>query len=442
MPAWCSPDEYASEIPSRSPEPGRVGVVVRRLDSCPEVQPHAIEIEDARRLVLERAAPLDAESVELRASLGRRLAENVAGAENVPGFDSSAMDGFAVSASDTRGARRDAPVTLRIVGESRAGHPAGIDLGAEQAVAISTGAVIPAGADAVVRVEETASEDGLVEVFCEVESGTDIRYAGEDIRRGAAVLLSGARVGPAELGVLASVGRSVVRCHRRPRVRVLTTGDELVEPGRPLRPGAIYNSNAYSIPALAEQAGAEIAGITTIRDDVDETRAAISQALESDLAVICGGVSVGAHDHVKEALAELGVERLFWRVALKPGKPTWFGMHEGGLVFGLPGNPVSAMVTFILLARPALEAMGGGRPGRRRTTAILDRDYPKRPDRAHAVRCRLDLREDGWHAVPSERHGSHVLTSMLGAEALAIIPTASAGVKGGERVEIELLGDG
>jgi molybdopterin molybdotransferase len=419
----------------RAPEPRE-----RRVAPATPIVP--LEIEEARRLILERTSPLAVESVELRASLGRTLAEDVISPEDVPDFDSSAMDGFAVRAADTRGAGRDSPATLRIVGESRAGHPAKTRVEAGEAVEISTGAAIPAGADAVVRVEETTSERGIVQILSEAEVHTDIRYAGEDIVSGETVLEIGTRLGPAELGVLASAARPAVTCYSRPTVAVLTTGDELIEPGQPMRPGAIRNSNAYSIPALAERAGADVTGVAIVPDDPGETRAAIAQALGSDVTVICGGVSVGAHDHVRQALADLEVEQVFWRVALKPGKPTWFGIREGGLVFGLPGNPVSAMVTFILLVRPALQVMSGRRPKRDRTTAILDRDYEKRPGRAHAVRCRLELREDGWHAVPAERHGSHILTSMLGAEALAIVPTASGDVRAGERVEIELLGDG
>jgi molybdopterin molybdotransferase len=401
-----------------------------------------IEIEKARRLILERLSPLPGERLELRASLGRVLAEDVTGPEDVPAFDNSAMDGFAVRAADIRGARRDSPVTLRIVDESRAGHPATSGVEAGQAIAISTGAAIPTGADAVVRVEETMSGDGLVQVLSAVEARRDIRYAGEDIRAGDTILTRGVRLGPAELGVLASSARSAVTCHRRPTAWILTTGDELIEPDEPLRPGAVRNSNAYAIPALAERAGAEVTGITAVPDEPNITRAMIAQALGSDVAVICGGVSIGTHDHVKQALADLEVEEVFWGVALKPGKPMWFGRHQGGIVFGLPGNPVSAMVTFTLLVRPALIALSGGQPERRRTTATLDRDYEKSPGRAHAVRCRLELREDGWHARPAEKHGSHILTSMLGADALAIIPTASGDVRAGERVEIELLGDG
>lgn len=398
------------------------------------------EIEQARRLVLEHASPLGAEEVPLREALGRVLAVEVAAADPVPGFDNSAMDGFAVRAEDTAGATAEQPIRLGVVDESRAGRPAGRVLGSGDAVLISTGAMVPEGADAVVRVEDTSAEDGVVDVEVAVEAGRNVRRAGEDIRGGEPVLKPGAVLGPAEVGVLASVGRAEIACARRPRAYVLTTGDELHEPGEPLPPGGIRNSNAYAVPALAERAGAELAGVEMVADDPEATRAAIERALEHDVVVLSGGVSVGEHDHVKDALAELGAEQVFWGVALRPGKPTWFGTHPGGaLVFGLPGNPVSAMVTFILFARPAIDAMQGRSPDLRRATAIMDEAYPKPPGRGHAVRVRLEAGEDGWHARSTGAQGSHVLTSMVGADALAMIPAANEGVEAGERVVIELL---
>ena len=401
-----------------------------------------IEIEEARRLVLEGVSSLPSERLALRESLGRVLAEDVASGEDVPAFENSAMDGFAVRAAETRGAGLDSPVILSVVDESRAGHPPTSSLDAGQAISISTGGAIPTGADAVIPLEQTTSSDGRVEILAEVKVGRYLRHAGTDIRGGDTVLQHGVQLGAAELGVLASVGRSAVACTRRPSVRILTSGDELIEPDEASRPGAVRNSNAYSIPALAQQAGAEVTGISVVPDDPDATMAAIAQSLDSDVTVICGGVSVGAHDHVKQALAVLGVEEVFWGIALKPGKPTWFGRHPGGLVFGLPGNPVSAMVTFMLFVRPVLLALSGAQPERRRTTARLDRDYEKSPGRAHALRCSLALREDGWHARAAEKQDSHVLTSMLDADALAIIPAASGSVRTGERVEIELLSHG
>ena len=398
--------------------------------------PELTEIEVARALVLERTTSMPSERVELGAALGRILAEDVTSADPVPGFDSSAMDGYAIRAADTdRGA-----ASLAVVGESRAGHPAARALNAGEAIAISTGAVVPEGADAVVRVEDTDAGASTVEVRVRVDVGRDIRRAGEDIRAGETVIAAGTGLGPAELGVLASVGRGDVACAVRPRVTVLTTGDELQEPGEPLRPGAIRNSNAYSVAALVERAGAELVVAEIVRDDRDLTRTALERALDGELTVVSGGVSVGEHDHVRPALAALRVEQVFWGVALRPGKPTYFGVHPpASLVFGLPGNPVSAIVTFMLFVRPAILRMLGAEERPARATAILDEDYEKVPGRAHLVRCRLELADDGWHARPTKDQGSHVLTSMLGADALAIVPTESGPVSAGRRVEIELL---
>lgn len=399
-----------------------------------------IDIEEARRLVLERVAPLGAEEVPVGDALGRVLAEPVRSADPVPGFDNSAMDGFAVRAADTAGAAPGSPATLRIAAESRAGRPASAALQPGEAFAISTGAALPAGADAVVRIEDAEAADGRVLVSAEVEPGRDVRRAGEDIEAGDRVLAPGTALGPAELGVLVSAGRAEARCARRPRVRVVVTGDELLEPGEPMRPGGVRNSNAHTVPALARLAGAEVASIETAGDEAAATRAAIERALDADVAVVCGGVSVGEHDHVRPALRELGAEEVFWGVALRPGGPTWFGTMEDTLVFGLPGNPVSAIVTFVLFARPALRAMAGTPTEPDRTTVILDVPYEaKKPGRAHAVRCRLRLAEDGWHATPTGPQGSHILTSMLGADALAILPAAAGPLAAGEQVEVELL---
>ena len=386
------------------------------------------------------SAPLGAEPVPLREALGRILAVDVESADPVPGFDNSSMDGFAVRAADTRGAASGVPVTLTVADESRAGRPARSALHGGEAIGISTGAVIPDGADSVVRIEDTSVRDGRVEIEAEVKPGTNVRHAGDDIEPGATVLRHGVRIGAAELGVLASVGVATVSCVRRPRLAVLTTGDELLEPGDPAQPGGVRNSNAYTIPALARSAGAELVATETVRDDPDQTRAAIARSLDSELAVICGGVSVGGHDHVKGALASLGVEQVFWRVALKPGKPTWFGVApQGALVFGLPGNPVSAMVTFLLFVRPAIIGMAGAASREERVHATLDQDLPRAPGRAHAVRCRVEARDDGWHARPTGDQDSHVLTSMLGAEALAIVPADADPPAAGDTVELMLL---
>lgn len=273
-----------------------------------------------------------------------------------------------------------------------------------------------------------------------VAAGSDVRRAGEDVGADELVIAAGTSLGPAHLGVLASLGHAEVRCFARPRVSVLTTGDELVAPGRELPPGAIYNSSSYSVPALAREAGANMGMTTTIRDEPRAMAEAIGRSLEtSDVIVICGGMSVGAHDHVRATLARLDVSERFWGVALKPGEATWFGVRGRALVFGLPGNPVSAMVTFTLFVAPALRALAGASPDAARTTALLARDVAKQPGLAHALRCRLRASERGWIAEPTGEQGSYVLTSMLDADALAILPSASAGATSGEPVAVELL---
>jgi molybdopterin molybdotransferase len=399
----------------------------------------AIEVEAARREILSRVRPLGVEEVGLGEALGRRLGIAAVAAAPVQGFDNSSMDGYAVRAADVAGASAAAPVALVLVGESRAGHPAEWALGRGEAIAISTGAMLPAGADASVPVEDTGRDGDRVLIRAAVIAGENLRRAGDDIAPGETVLARGAELGAAELGALAAIGLDPTPVQRRPRVAVVTSGDELTPPGRPLGPGAIHDSNSLTVPALARLAGGEVISVASTRDDRASTRRTLEPALDADVAIVCGGVSVGEHDHVKAALADLGAEQVFWRVALKPGGPTWFGTRGDTLVFGLPGNPVSVMVTFLLLIRPALIAMAGGEPGAPRASARLGADYAKPTDRAHAVRCRLEADERGWVAWPLPRQGSHVLTSMLAADCLALIPTESAGAAAGDTVEIELL---
>jgi molybdopterin molybdotransferase len=390
-----------------------------------------ISIDEARRRVLEAVARLGDEDVPLELALGRVLADEVTSAIDVPPFDSSGMDGYALIAGPE--------AELEVIGEARAGHPAPEALHRGSAIRISTGAVIPEGGDAVVPVERTQGGPGRIQVPA-VREGANIRRAGEDIRAGDTVLRPGMVLGAAELGVAASVGRALLRCARRPRVAVLVTGDELSPPGEALAPGRIYSSNSYALCAQVERAGAELAGRATVPDTPEGTREAIAEALEAaDVVVVSGGVSVGPHDHVKDALRDLGVEERFWGVGLRPGKPTWFGTRDGTLAFGLPGNPVSAMVTFQLFARPALAALQGAGPHAARATAVLAHPLARNKRREEAVRVRLRHTEDGLVAETTGEQGSHMLTSMVGADGLALIAPGEGELAAGERVEVELL---
>jgi molybdopterin molybdotransferase len=391
-----------------------------------------ITIDEARRRVLSAVTRLGGEPVALPDALGRVLAEEVSSTLPVPPFDSSAMDGFAVVAGPA--------AELAVVGEARAGHPYSGAVSPGQAVRISTGAVLPEGADAVVPVERTTAVKEAVYVP-EIAPGENVRRAGEDIPLDAVVLQTGALLGPAELGVAASVGRAELKCAKRPRVAVLVTGDELTEPGAALQPGHIYSSNAYALSAQVHRAGGELIERVAVPDDARGTRDAIESALEgADVVIVSGGVSVGPHDHVKPALRDLGAEERFWGVSLRPGKPTWFGVRGSTLAFGLPGNPVSAMVTFQLFVRPALAAAQGAAADAQRVVATLERPIERNPQREQAVRVHLLQSRNGPTAAPTkDAQGSHVLTSMVGADGLALIAPGEGEAPAGERVEVELL---
>jgi molybdopterin molybdotransferase len=395
-----------------------------------------IPIAEARRRVLTSIRPLESDEVPLAGALGRVLAQEVTSEVAVPPFDGSAMDGFALPPG--------AEGRLEVVGESRAGHPWPGSLEAGSAVRISTGAVVPDGTAAVVPIEHATDAGDTVEVPL-TPDGDNVRRRGEDVQPGDVVLPRGAELSPPALGVLASVGLVAAHCTRRPRVAILATGDELAEPGAQLAPGAIWSSNPLALAGQVVRAGGVVERTLSVPDDARATRAAIGDALGAvDVVCVSGGVSVGPHDHVKAAFSDLGVEESFWGVALRPGKPTWFGTRDDHekrvLAFGLPGNPVSAMVTFRLFVTPALRALQGGDPASTRAEAVLDEPVARNPRRDQAVRCRITAAPDGLHARPTGRQGSHILTSMLAADALALIALGEGEVPAGERVEVELLG--
>ncbi len=393
-----------------------------------------ISIREAQSRVRDAARQLDIEPVSIAEALDRTLAEDITAAGNVPPFACSAMDGYALLAGP-------ADRRLRIVAESRAGAPIDHHVTDGEAVRISTGAAVPPGATAVIRQEDTVLDGDTVTLTTEVPPGHNIRSAGEDMRAGAAVLSAGTRLRAAELGAAVAAGVGRLTVSRRPRVAVLPTGDELRPAGEPLAPGQIHNSNGPMLSALAAHAGGAPEPPRQLPDDADATEAGLAHALEhADLVLVSGGVSVGPHDHVKPALHRLGVTEIFWGVALQPGKPTWFGVKDGTLVFGLPGNPVSAVVTFSLFVAPALAALLGAAPAAPpESTAILTADVKLNRQREQAVRVHLARADGVTTATPTGPQDSHIVTSLLGADALALIPPSETPLTAGSQVELAYL---
>jgi molybdopterin molybdotransferase len=393
-----------------------------------------LSIDEARANVLAAVAPLGPETVAIADALGRVLAEDVVADHDVPPFANSAMDGYLVAAGP-------AGRTLTVSGESRAGAPATRAPAREEAMKVSTGALVPPGAEAVIPVENvTVHDDGTITTTTASTAGDHVRAAGEDVTQGTTVLAAGTRLEAAEIGLAVIAGRATVAVTRTPRVTVLATGDELVPPGEPLGPGQIHDSNALTLAALATRAGAHVQQRVHIADTEQDTEDKLEHALAtSDVVIVSGGVSVGPHDHVKPALDALGVEERFWRVRLRPGKPTWFGTKDGTLVFGLPGNPVSAMVTFLLFARPALAKLQGADPTLTRVPATLTEPVPRHVNRDEAVRVTLHEQHGRREATPTGPQGSHQLTSMLHADGLALVTQGEGTATAGTTVEVELL---
>jgi molybdopterin molybdotransferase len=392
-----------------------------------------LSIARARSRVLEAVRALGHERVAVPDALGLVLADDVTAAGDTPPFPCSAMDGYAIEAGP---AERE----LQVAGESRAGAPATIAVAPGLAIRISTGAAIPVGASAVIRQEDVEARDGRVLTRCTTQAGDNIRRPGEDMRAGTRVLAAGTRLGPAALGAAVAAGVGELTVSRRPRVAVLCTGDELREPGARLGPGQIHNSNGAMLVALARQAGAVAGDSERLPDERAATEAGLAKALDGcDVVLVSGGVSVGPHDHVKPALARLRVQERFWRVALQPGKPTWFGTREAKLVFGLPGNPVSAYVTFTLFAAPALAALQGAPDddgGRHAALAVAVR---RNRDREQALRVRLQEHEGELWATPNGPQASHVITSLVGADALALIARGEGELAAGTSVPVVTL---
>lgn len=383
-----------------------------------------MSVEEALERILGEISSLPVTSVPLTEAQGLVLAEDVIAREDMPPFANSAMDGFALRSQDSQ-PRAGRPARLRVIGEVAAGYVATSAVEAGTAMRIMTGAPVPAGADAVIQVELTNS-DGLendeVEILQAVEPGNNIRPAGEDMRSGQTVLEKGSEIGPWEIGVLATLGLALVPVIRQPQVAILGTGDEVIDIDKPLEPGKIRNSNSYLLEAAVRKAGAIPVRLGIARDTIESLREKFSQALGSDLIITSGGVSVGDFDLVKNIMAEQGKIN-FWRINMRPGKPVAFGHIGSTPLLGLPGNPVSAAVTFELFGRPLLRKMlGHAHLHRPQVEVIVEDGVADRAARRHYVRAHVQWREGRFIARTTGNQGSNIMTSLLYANALVIVP--------------------
>ncbi len=387
-----------------------------------------LSLAEAQALVLGRVRPLAAETLPLAEAAGRFLAEHVRAVVDLPPFRNSAMDGYALRAADTPG---ELPVVHRVA----AGTPALRALAAGEAMGIATGGLVPEGADAIIQHELVVEKGDSITVSTAVAGGDNIREPGRDVSAGAVVAAAGIRLGAAQIGALAAAGVAEVVCSRRPRVAVLTTGTELREPGAALGPGEVYEANGVMLAAQLATAGADVTRLGSVADDEGAHRRALETGLGFDALVTSGGVSVGPHDLVRRIEAELGVEEVFWRVAVRPGKPVSFGVRDATLVFGLPGNPVSTLVGCELFVRPAVLALqGAADPGPRFSAGRLAEPVSRNPGRDDLMRARTEVSDDGIVLSPVTGQESHMIVRAAEADALVLVPRGEGELAAGDSV--------
>lgn len=400
-----------------------------------------ITVQAALEQILQHIKPLGLERVNLFAALGRVLGEDVVAGRNIPPKDNSAMDGYAVRWQDTIGASAGHEVVLEVIEDIPAGAIPRKSLLAGQAARIMTGAPMPQGADAIVKMEDTEKDGTNVRIKAAVPAGQDIRFAGEDVRAGETVLYQGSVIRPAMAGMLASLGRSFLSVHQRPLIAVLATGDELVDIDEPPSPWNIVNSNSYSLAAQAMDCGAQVMQLGIARDNRPALLEKFQAAMRADIIISSGGVSVGDYDLVKEIMQEIGSQMHFWQVAMRPGKPLAFGTLGQVPLFGLPGNPVSSMISFEQFVRPAILKMMGKRHLFRKTVpAVLQEDVEKRRGLTHFTRALVTAGTEGYTVSTTGAQGSGILRSMVKANGLIVLPADDAEIiKAGTMVRVQIL---
>ena len=382
------------------------------------------------------------ENVPILDALGRVLAEDVVSPMNVPPFDRAAMDGYAVRASDTRGASEESPATLRVVGELEAGSASTLKVGAGDAIRIMTGALLPAGADAVVMVERTRPREDQVEILYESKEGKHVALCGENLRAGEIAVTKGSVIRPPEVGMLASIGIGRIPVHRRPRIAIISTGGEIedLDEGLRLSPGKIWDANRYFIASQVSRAGGIPILLPTARDNQDELTSRLEEGLKADAIVTSGGVSMGKFDLVTRTLDEIG-ELIFWKVSMKPGKPVAFGRIGTSPVLGLPGNPLAAMIAFELFGRPMVLRLSGRKQYQRPSVkAVLETGLKREAKKTRIIAVSLSLSAGTYIArMAAGRHGSSRLLSMMGSHGLAVIPPGNDPLEAGSEVDVLLM---
>jgi molybdopterin molybdotransferase len=399
-----------------------------------------ITVEEALNRILSHVQTLGFEKVSLLEALGRVIAEDIFAKRDIPPLDNSGMDGYAVKYSDIKNASKDHPIRLLVIEDLPAGSISAKILEKGQAIRIMTGAPIPKGADTVIPVEETKKEGTSVLIYKVLPLGEHIRRAGEDVKKGDRVISMGDLIRPAEVGMLASIGRSSVFVYQRPLVAILCTGDELVDVDGDLDEVKIISSNSYTLEAQVKDCGAVPIQLGIAKDQKEVIKEKLLQGIRADVLISSAGVSVGDYDFVKDALDDLGMEMVFWKVAMKPGKPLVFGTINGKLVFGLPGNPVPSMISFEQFVRPSLLKMMGHRQIFQPVIeAVLKEDLHKEQGRRHFIPASVSIEKNSYFVTIKGGQGSGRLRSMVRANGLIIIPEDRGIVKAGEKVKVQLL---
>ena len=400
-----------------------------------------ISLQEAKSIINNNTFELQSERVHLTLAGNRVLRQDVVASFPSPQFDNSAMDGFAVRSRDTKGASPENPVTLTMVSISSAGTPSNVSLNPGECIQCMTGAKIPDGADAIIMVEDSSgfSDSGTAQIMIETFPGKHIRNMGEEIKEGEILIQKGTTATPSEIGTCATFGYGELVVSKKPNIAIFGTGDELIEPGKNLGEGQIYNSNLYVFKELVDRAGGEVVMQDVIKDDKDSLREFLSRALETcDVIISSGGVSMGRYDYVRDVFIELGVVEHFWKVAQKPGKPLFFGTGNSTLIFGLPGNPVSSYIGFMEWVWPVLETMMGKKESKK-VTGILKKPFPR-----EKVKYRF-LFGDAWIengqlvCQPSTKVGSHMLSSSLQANCILGTMQGNNPLQPGEPIEVNML---